>query len=643
MTFLHSSVSSQLGRSASLLTTLAFLFVSVGGVNLGVENKSAGEAPARLDHRSQQVLSENGVTDPDAVIPPSPLAKPGVGVSITDPDFGTTLRRLANASENGGYETHLYSQLQAFSADNAYVLLADDNGYLIRRMDNLSKVTGLDTSEWNAPRWQPALSHTLVHYDSNADTTVRVQYTNVDTGQTTTVFTFPSQYDYIRSNQSFDELSRNGRWMAGMAQRNDGEQVIFALDLQTMSLGATLSLTSLYGGPCAPDPVWGMVEPDWVGVSPLGNYLVVQWTRDGTARCSGLETFNPTNGTFIGRVYDGHQHGDLGLLADGVTEMFMTFELYHPSGKLAIGYRLLPGTNTASAPTYLRTLDWFGAHISCQGPAGVCLVTTDADPGNGWQALEGEIFLLYTNGAVNRLTHHRSSSCGYWVQPRGSLSANGQFAIFATDWGADSCSGGFDLGAGDPYVVNLGASKIFTSLGAQDGLILESSESGNTGGTLNSTSTVFSLGDDAADKQFRSILSFYTAPLPDNAAITKVTVKIKFQSVTGTNPFTTHGVLYIDVRNGAFSQNGVLQLGDFQAIASKSAAGAIPNAPVNGWYSRVWTSGIFAYINKAGVTQFRLRFATDDNDDLGADIIRFYSGNAATTVRPLLIVEYYVP
>lgn len=399
-----------------------------------------------------------GITDPNLVATPGALPLPPVGQAVTDPVFDTTLRRLSDDSQNNGFGTHIYSQLQAFSADNAYVLLSDEEAYLVRRMSDFSRVDTLDTSSWNAPRWQPAVSHTIVHYDSNADTTVRAQYTNVDTAETTTVFTFPAQYDYIRNNQSFDELSRNGRWMAGMLTRNDGAAVIFALDLQNQTLGAQLPIPDLYAGPCAPDPEWGEVEPDWIGVSPLGNYLVVQWVRDGTTRCSGLETFDLQTGNFVGRAYDGHQHGDMGLLPDGTTEIFMTFELYHPSGNLAIGYRELPGTATVSEPHYLITTDWHGEHISCQGPNGVCLVTTYGDASDGWSALEGELFLLYTDGTVNRLAHHRSSSCGYWVQPRASLSADGRYAIFASDWyeqtGSHGC-GSFDLGAGDPFIVDL--------------------------------------------------------------------------------------------------------------------------------------------------------------------------------------------
>ncbi len=405
-----------------------------------------------------------GITNPEAVVTPAALPLQPAGTPFVDPPFGTTLRRVSDTSDSGGFETQVYSQLQAFSADNVYLLLAGSQGYVVRRVSDLGLVAGLDTAEWNVPRWQPAEPHTIVHYDSNADTTLRVQYTNVDTLETTTVFTFPAPYERVRTNQSFDELSEDGRWMAGMASLADGNQMIFALDLQNLELGAQFTVSELYAGPCQPDPQWGEVEPDWIGVSPLGNYLVVQWARDGTSRCSGLETFDLQTGEFVGRVYDGHQHGDLGVDADG-SEFFMTFELAGPppdNDRPAIGRRSLPGTSTVSSPTYLQVLDWGNAeHISCQGPPGVCLVTAGTWDANGWTAFEGELFLQYTDGRVLRLAHHRSSSCGYWVQPRASISRDGRYAVFASDWGrALDCN---NLGRGDPYIVDLWAGTTPTS------------------------------------------------------------------------------------------------------------------------------------------------------------------------------------
>ncbi|MCJ7723072.1 MAG: hypothetical protein MUP03_02965, partial [Anaerolineales bacterium] len=87
-----------------------------------------------------------------------------------------------------------------------------------------------------------------------------------------------------------------------------------------------------------------------------------------------------------------------------------------------------------------------------------------------------------------------------------------------------------------------------------------------------------------------------------------------------------------------------LQLIDFQAVASKSGAGTIQNTPVSGWYSSDLGSSAFTYINLTGITQFRLRFKIDDNDDQDADYLKFYSGNHATiSLRPLLVMKYYVP
>jgi hypothetical protein len=48
-------------------------------------------------------------------------------------------------------------------------------------------------------------------------------------------------------------------------------------------------------------------------------------------------------------------------------------------------------------------------------------------------------------------------------------------------------------------------------------------------------------------------------------------------------------------------------------------------------------------INKTGLTQFRLSFTKDDNDDLGSDYVKFFSGNSISGYQPQLIIKYYVP
>ncbi len=90
-----------------------------------------------------------------------------------------------------------------------------------------------------------------------------------------------------------------------------------------------------------------------------------------------------------------------------------------------------------------------------------------------------------------------------------------------------------DIGA---FERKANAITIYRSTGAYDGHVLESTETSNTGGTLDRTGTTFYLGDAAGDKQYRAILSFNTAGLPDNATVMKATLMIRKQSSGGDGP-----------------------------------------------------------------------------------------------------------
>jgi hypothetical protein len=176
-----------------------------------------------------------------------------------------------------------------------------------------------------------------------------------------------------------------------------------------------------------------------------------------------------------------------------------------------------------------------------------------------------------------------------------------------------------------------------------DGWVLESTETSGVGGTMNNTATTFNVGDNAADKQYRAILHFDTSSLPNTAVVTSATLRINRQGLVGTNPFSTHGGLLADIRKPFFGISAGLQVSDFQAAASALGVATFGVAPLAGnWYSATLNSSGRSLVNRTGTTQFRLRFALDDNNDNNADFMRFYSGNAAT-LRPMLIIQYYIP
>jgi len=220
----------------------------------------------------------------------------------------------------------------------------------------------------------------------------------------------------------------------------------------------------------------------------------------------------------------------------------------------------------------------------------------------------------------------------------------------ASDGPADADGDGYTnleeyLNGTDPAAVVTTQSVPIVSNATQDGWILESTAASNAGKTKDAAGTMFFLGDNAGNKQYRSILSFNTAVLPDNAVLSSVTLKMRRAGRVGAVPFATLGDILVDINTGAFGTKAGLQSADFQAAASKEAVLTFTNTPVNGWYSTTMNSADFSYINLTGVTQFRLRFAIQDNNNRAADYLKFYSGNftSTPTYRPKLVVVYTLP
>ncbi len=113
----------------------------------------------------------------------------------------------------------------------------------------------------------------------------------------------------------------------------------------------------------------------------------------------------------------------------------------------------------------------------------------------------------------------------------------------------------------DVKLYTCGVEKMTFTTTADDGWVLESSELSSRGGTMNAGATTFILGDNAADKQYRSILSFNTAGLPDNAVITRVRFRVKRHSVTGTilfPPMVTSGWISPTLLSAAIIRSSLL-------------------------------------------------------------------------------------
>ncbi|MCP3939744.1 MAG: DNRLRE domain-containing protein [Actinomycetia bacterium] len=185
----------------------------------------------------------------------------------------------------------------------------------------------------------------------------------------------------------------------------------------------------------------------------------------------------------------------------------------------------------------------------------------------------------------------------------------------------------------------------FTSIGTEDGWVRESNESSGVGGKKNNTGTGSSAlrpGDEKKDKQYKTIVSFDTSSLPDGATIVSATLRLLRGKVTGTNPFTTHGTCWVDVRTGGFGGSTALANSDFEAAATAAQSASLSNAPANGdWSEGSLDAAGLSAIDQTGTTQMRVYFDLDDNDDRGNDYIGYYSGSNSNGSRhPQLVVVY---
>jgi hypothetical protein len=306
---------------------------------------------------------------------------------------------------------------------------------------------------------------------------------------------------------------------------------------------------------------------------------------------------------------------------DGITDADSGtwFSFSTPAGPAGFG-KVAPA-NGATGAALNPTLSW--GSVAGVDHYARCIDTTDDNTcdGDSWSGT-GTATTTQMNGLAPNTTY-------YW-----------QVRAFVPPWPYAEADGG----AWWSFTTGAAASQemVFYSDQEYDGWVLEQDEDSGKGGTFDAGVATARVGDDDANRQWRSLLHFNTAALPDDAVITGVTVRIKKEGMVGTNPFNTHGYLVVDIKSGAYRDNPALEKFDFHAVGSRGNVGRFIKTPSAGWYRAPLRAASYPLVNLTGTTQFRLRFATDDDNDGTADYLNFYTGNYYAGA-PQLIVTYYVP
>ena len=176
-----------------------------------------------------------------------------------------------------------------------------------------------------------------------------------------------------------------------------------------------------------------------------------------------------------------------------------------------------------------------------------------------------------------------------------------------------------------------------------DGYI-QASSSANTAGGSTSTSSL-RAGDRSTKTQYKSIVSFDTSGLPDDATVTSAVLRLKTSGTTGTSPFSVLGTCYLDIKaTSGFNGSTALEAADFQAAADATQVATLGNPGSTGTSSATLNSPGLTFISKTGITQMRVYFSTPTNNDNNSNYISWYPGSTSTaSYRPVLEISYIVP
>ncbi|RKY12412.1 MAG: hypothetical protein DRP65_01385 [Planctomycetota bacterium] len=184
----------------------------------------------------------------------------------------------------------------------------------------------------------------------------------------------------------------------------------------------------------------------------------------------------------------------------------------------------------------------------------------------------------------------------------------------------------------------------FTSIGDHDGRVYDNGAgTGEGANSEGSDGGALRLGDHAYDKGYRTVVSFDTSFIPDDAVILSARLQLSRGLAYGQDPFEWAGSCLIDVANPYFGPGEDLNAEDWNAPADAVAVASFEADP--GMNNPMLSTGFNAdgriNINKYGLTQMRIRFETPISFNGVSDYLGFYSGEYVTDdYRPKLIVTY---
>jgi len=370
--------------------------------------------------------------------PMTALAKPANGSVAIDPEFGTSIRRITAAS-SGSVIKPMYSTIQAWNADESYLILyhtkGNNNGHHLYNGKTYKYIRKLPISPADL---EQVFWHTtdpdIVMYIDNSNTPTLISY-HISTNVKNSTHVF-NGCNNVSSGGDPMFTSWDSDVLGLLCSSNTGKSR-FSYQISTNTEGTKISTT----GSAAPQP------------SPSGNLFFYA----GNKRSDVVDF----NGSLI-RTLDlasPFDHASLGMLADG-TDMFYGVD-FGGAANCKSGALVAHNMTNGSCRVIIGQSTGYvyppsGTHISAlshKNPGWVAVSMVGKV--DGLTLLNNEIVLVNSNanGSICRIAHHRSwgggGPQGYWAEPHVVISPSASRVLFGSDWGGSNTV--------DSYVVELPA------------------------------------------------------------------------------------------------------------------------------------------------------------------------------------------
>ena len=183
--------------------------------------------------------------------------------------------------------------------------------------------------------------------------------------------------------------------------------------------------------------------------------------------------------------------------------------------------------------------------------------------------------------------------------------------------------------------------RMFTAGNGSDFWVQECSGKSGERCLVDSDETSLVVGRSPEGKQVRSILAFDTSPLPDQALITSVKLKLKMTGMKGANPLNDQNKLVLDVctsRSRQAARNLTMELNN--GLTCINDVGGFEKRPNRGWYTADLDQDAIRSFGLKGILRFRIRLKGVESMKTGRVFVLFDRGSSGGSNGPVLLVRY---